>query len=429
MRSITIYFASRSSLNSNLNDALAMPSTFHKIQERPIIMKSLLAIATCLGLVFVLLQGCDSRDGTLDPINGSEPDPGNVLVAPHVSTAPTIDGVANDAVWDLAESIIVATSVVDIPSFAGYGGRSHQVELKAAYDDSFVYFQARYNDATLDSDRQTWYVDPATGQWMQESGRPLFDEDGLLVRRAFYEDKFSLMWQATPVADFPEVGCTVACHVGLSPFSNEGGKTALKYTNTSGELLDMWHFKWVRSAGSEIPTMDDQYTDWTSTASNGGRHSDPGTNSYVNNKQTLNGLDVPLYVMKNPVASYYWITPDQILSGEAAQVMSINASGDLTLSDGSVLLASDPDYQRDGQFRPPSIYTRLPADDRADITAVAVYEGGFWTIEISRARVTGNEVDVQFDDLSEDYPFGVAVFDNAQIAHATSTQPFFLRFN
>lgn len=406
-----------------------MPSFIRKPQERLTIMKSLIAITSSLVLAFALLQGCDSRDGTLDPINGGEPDSGNVLVAPRVSTAPTIDGVADDAVWDLAESIMVATSVTDIPSFAGYAGRSHQVELRAAYDDSFVYFQARYNDATLDSDRQTWYVDPATGLWMQESARPLFDSTGVQTHRAFYEDKFSLMWQASPVVDFPEVGCNIACHVGLSPFSNEGGKTALKYTNSSGEILDMWHFKWVRSAGSEIPTMDDQYTNWTSTASNGGRHSDPGTNSYVNNKQTLDGLDFPLYVRPNAVSSYYWITPDEILSGDAAQVLSANPSGDLTLSDGSVLLASNPDYQRDGQFRPPSIYTRIPAEDRADITAVAVHEGGFWTIEIRRARVTGSDVDVQFDNTAEDYPFGVAVFDNAQIAHATSSEVFFLRFN
>ncbi len=392
-------------------------------------MKSLLAIVACFGLAFVLLQGCDSRDGTLNGGTGGEPDAGTVMVAPRTSTAPTIDGVADDFVWDAAESIMVGTSVVDIPSFAGYAGRSHQVELKALYDDEFVYFQAHYNDATLDSDRQTWYVDPATGLWMQESGRPMFDSTGAQTRRAFYEDKFSLMWQATPVVDFFETGCAVACHVGLSPFSNEGGKTALKYTNNSGEVLDMWHFKWVRSAGSDIPTMDDQYTDWTSTARNGGRHSDPGTNSYANNTQSLGGMDFPLYVRPNAVNSYYWITPDEILSGDAAQVVSANTSGDLTLSDGSVLLASNADYQRDGQLRPPSIYTRIPDGDRADITAVAVYSGGFWTIEIRRARVTGSDVDVQFDDLAVDYPFGVAVFDNAQIAHATSTRTLFLRFN
>ena len=59
---------------------------------------------------------------------------------------------------------------------------------------------------------------------------------------------------------------------------------------------------------------------------------------------------------------------------------------------------------------------------------MAQYSNGFWTIEIKRALATGNDVDVQFDDLAKDFPFGVAVFDNAAIAHATSAGPVFLRF-
>jgi hypothetical protein len=35
-----------------------------------------------------------------------------------------------------------------------------------------------------------------------------------------------------------------------------------------------------------------------------------------------------------------------------------------------------------------------------------------------RALVTGSEFDVQFDDLSATYFFGVAAFDNAQVRHA-----------
>ena len=41
-----------------------------------------------------------------------------------------------------------------------------------------------------------------------------------------------------------------------------------------------------------------------------------------------------------------------------------------------------------------------------------------WTLELGRALVTGSEFDVQFDDLSKPYYFGVAVFDNAQVRHA-----------
>ena len=46
---------------------------------------------------------------------------------------------------------------------------------------------------------------------------------------------------ATPVSDFKELGCWTACHTGLNPSSNNGGKASLKYTNHAGEILDMWH--------------------------------------------------------------------------------------------------------------------------------------------------------------------------------------------
>lgn len=41
-----------------------------------------------------------------------------------------------------------------------------------------------------------------------------------------------------------------------------------------------------------------------------------------------------------------------------------------------------------------------------------------WTLEFGRKLATGSEFDVQFDDLTATYYFGVATFDNAQVRHA-----------
>ena len=64
--------------------------------------------------------------------------------------------------------------------------------------------------------------------------------------------------------------------------------------------------------------------------------------------------------------------------------------------------------------------TSGPTGPRADIDAKAIYSAAtqFWTLEIRRKLVTGDPNDVQFDDLSREYSFGVAVFDNAQIEHS-----------
>ncbi|RJP53118.1 MAG: hypothetical protein C4557_05125, partial [Anaerolineaceae bacterium] len=66
--------------------------------------------------------------------------------------------------------------------------------------------------------------------------------------------------------------------------------------------------------------------------------------------------------------------------------------------------------------------------DRGNISAGWKWADGVWTIELGRLLDTGSEYDVQFADLTASYYFGVAVFENAQVRHATQTAPTFLVF-
>ena len=383
-----------------------------------------------IGLAAVaVMSGCD-RDGEEMNVNGLNSDL-LVLSAAKTTVAPTLDGTVGLGEWDEAEAIYVSTEVPDIESFPGYAGRGYQVRLKAMYDDQNVYFLVQYDDPGLNLDRQTWYFDPDDQEWRQESGRPLFDDSGVQTRQAFYEDKFSFMFQANQVDGFDSNGCWVACHTGLAPTSNDGGKTDLKYTNDGGQVLDMWHWKSVR--GTAMETCDDQYTDSQRSAQNGGRHSDAGTNAYVNNVTTINGFNVPKFLIPNPSVPYYWVVTDGSdpvpqAEGTALAVVDVADDGSLTLSDATVIDPNvDGGFGRDESKRPPSIYVRPPSGDRADINAVAMFSKG-WTVEFKRSLVTGSSVDVQFGDLGAAYPFGVAVFDNAQIAHAVSDLPVLLTF-
>ena len=56
--------------------------------------------------------------------------------------------------------------------------------------------------------------------------------------------------------------------------------------------------------------------------------------------------------------------------------------------------------------------------DRGDIASRSAYRNGTWTGEFARKLVTGSQFDVQFNNLSRPYYFGVAIFDNAQVRHA-----------
>jgi hypothetical protein len=66
----------------------------------------------------------------------------------------------------------------------------------------------------------------------------------------------------------------------------------------------------------------------------------------------------------------------------------------------------------------PSIVVAPIVGDRGDISAGWTWADGVRTLEFGRALTTGSEFDVQFDDLSGTYFFGVAVFDNVQVRHA-----------
>ena len=69
-----------------------------------------------------------------------------------------------------------------------------------------------------------------------------------------------------------------------------------------------------------------------------------------------------------------------------------------------------------------SVLTYPLGGTRADIDAKGYYNPAkkTWTYEIKRKLVTGDDKDVQFDNLGRIYKFGIAVFDNAQIEHSWS---------
>ena len=60
----------------------------------------------------------------------------------------------------------------------------------------------------------------------------------------------------------------------------------------------------------------------------------------------------------------------------------------------------------------PERILKPPTGSRGDIEQAAIWEDGTWYTEITRKLVTGHDDDVQFDDLSKTYAFGIATMDN-----------------
>lgn len=345
------------------------------------------------------------------------------------SSAPAIDG-SIDAVWSNVQKLTTTVTVPDPGGnyFKGYVGNSYNVTLRSMYDANTIYFLAEWNDPTESLNRQTWYFDPTSKRWKQESNKPTFDAGGTKTREAFYEDKFAMLWNVNNSSTtFNSSGCYASCHTGLDAATHHG--PALHYTNGATERIDMWHWKSVRTDPNN--QWDDQYQNDEEFGSEGGRKSDPKTSGgYSDNKQTLVitgdtiSVSVPKYVIPNKT-NYYWILQSEIDGGTAKLVTAVDANGVLTYSGGAIDPTGNTDYQRVGASTGskcfPSIVTTAFVGDRGDITAKGVYTGSGWVLEFKRALTATNSqtggCDVQFSTGST-YTFGIGVFENAAIAHA-----------
>lgn len=332
--------------------------------------------------------------------------------------APNADGYASEQIWGPSNPGIA------IPIGGGWAD-ADEVLIKAAYDSENLYILARWYDDAVSDKRNPW-LKLADGSWAvlpSKSPTPPPGQDWVTYMGAafeeedqFYEDKFAMIWNtygSTTIAGFDEQGCSLVCHDPALEFApgttynyDNPQLAAKKYTNAVNEVGDMWHWKLVRQ--NQHYKIDDQNVHYwrqgMDDPAHAGRSADPGGGGYASNP-ALNGR--PTYVGPSLTGP-----PFYIFDSEKREVTQAELDA---LPVGTML---------------PNMITQGPAGTRADVDAYGVYNPatGVWTLEIRRKLVTGDPVDVQFDDLARSYAFGVAVFDNAQIEHSWSPLVYKLEF-
>ena len=239
------------------------------------------------------------------------------------------------------------------------------------------------------------------GSWKQ-----LANKDDTGHDNTYYEDKFALLWDIN-ARGFDKKGCDAACHMAQDGKVNgtPDKSPGRKYTVREGQTIDMWHWKGVRTG--PIGQIDDQFIDNTTDAaqnSGWGRKSDVKTAGGYSDNRTEDKT-MPAFMPADGKPGAYWVE-----KANAVPFVDNFAAGDIV----------------------PGIVISPFEGQRADIAAHAKWADGKWTMEIARALVTTGEKsdvqDVQFSDLSKEYPFGVAVFDNSQINHVYHEGVLTLRF-
>ena len=325
--------------------------------------------------------------------------PDGALVSAMADAAPTLDGVADDAVWANAPETVVKVA-------GGFNNYSTEVKLKSVYVGDMVYFVATWADPTETWLRAPWEKQP-DGSWKKLSDPN--DKGG--DNNVYYEDKLAFIWPInSSITNFNTVGCFSACHAGensdVKPYGN-------KYTAAAGETGDIWHWKSIRSLGQ----IDDQFLDNTGYSKDtpeAGRHSDPkDSGGYADNYASMPDPNDATKTVQDKTKPGFMLPAGSAKDGSPGFILD---SEKLPFDD-TQFVAGD---------RIPGIVKSAIVGDRGDIAASWKWADGAWTLEFSRKLVTGSDKDVQFDDLAATYYFGVAVFENAQVRHAfeTGSTPF-----
>ena len=381
----------------------------------------LLLAGTFLIAATFFVTSCKKDDSPKDPGTST-----TELLAKKVTTAPAIDGTI-DASWADCQTLTGTATVPNLANdFKWFVGESYTFKMRSMYDAANLYVLIEYADPTKSVDRMSWYFDAATKLWKQQNKKPTSATD------KFYEDKFAFLWPtASTAAAWSSTTCYHTCHAVPA---GVGFDTENKhFTNSASEVVDQWHYKLVRTGPSN--QIDDQmqiYIDPNAplaTGPNGdqrvegGRSSDPktGTGGVADNKQTLNNgtanVSVPKYVVPGKTG-YSVITKSEIDGGTAKLITAVDANGVLTYAGGTIDPTNAGYEAATGAKRFPSIIFNGPLEgSRGDVMTFANHTGTGWVIEIKRALTTTDLVnDIQFD-VTKEYMFGFAIFENAAVAH------------
>ncbi len=293
----------------------------------------------------------------------------NILKAYWTSLDVSLDGATEEDAWSNAIPVhIEATRLSPI-----------SVEIRALYDADYLYMSFKWED-------QSWSVNP--DQWLRTGGE--------WTHIPNKEDALSLLWNTDSAIDgfdLNKQGCSAACH-------NDVFKTQ------AAEKGDLWQWKAGRTNPSilnpDVGWMDDgALTDGGIVADTfSGRVWEPNSvfaNDDNSSTVPFSDGDLPMYK-----EAYAAPNPDPeknfLFRGFEQEIEDHD----------------DPAFE-DGSSLPGYLLSRPPVgQDRSDISAKGAYDGTkkIWTVEVKRALDTGHDGDVAFDDLLEEYMFGLAVFDN-----------------
>jgi cytochrome b subunit of formate dehydrogenase len=330
------------------------------------------------------------------------------------STPPTLDGIADDVIWKETPAIEIATQRgMNLP------GGEVQVTAKMAYDDTHLYALFEWPDTTR-SQKHLPLIKTEKGWKVLQNDYYKQDEN------EFYEDKFAVM-----LGHSPEIAGAGTTHYGKKPLKDKPGPLGgrgLHYT-TNGNIVDVWHWKSVRTGSLFSNQMDDNYfgppmdVNPREKRYTGGYTQDPGT---------IGG-----YTMNWEKFDRETITPRWLPKNQAVLARMRNVDLDPAVSDkGEFWMSPEMTIKYDKELDKYPVGTVIPSviitgpreGDRGDVQGFSEWKDGKWSLEVSRKLDTQSEYDLA---LKKDQPLymWLGVFDHTQTRHSQHLHPVKIEMN
>ena len=332
------------------------------------------------------------------------------LTVQKTAEAPKLDGLADDELWEAADEVTIFTNRGEnLPDGAV------DVTVKALHDDEYFYGLIQWPDSTR-SQKHLPLIKTETGWIVEQTEYGIQDED------SFYEDKFGVM-----LSDRGRIAGNHSIHMGEQPLEGKPGPSGtrgLHYT-TDGSIVDVWHWKSVRTGNSVMDQIDDNYFGPPMEPKDTGRY----TGGYNKDPKDAGGYEMnwESYSDAGIVPKYLPADPDLL-----SQFQNLDMSPSMTDRVALFLNKDDVvpyDASQDtldsypvGTLMPAVIVDRAMTGDRGDVKAVSHWHNGVWTMEIKRKLDTGSEYDVAFRKDRPTYLW-VAAFNHTQTRHSRHLYP------
>jgi thiosulfate reductase cytochrome b subunit len=292
------------------------------------------------------------------------------LLIAEVAQPPVIDGTGDDPAWREARAAVIRTA-----RGANLENGETTVQVKAVHDGERAYFQFRWADPQR-SQKHLPLVKVEGGWRVMQSEYEINDEDD------FYEDKFAVLLSRAPALGSGTV------HLGqdLVAGPHLPIRRGLHYTE-DGSLVDMWHWKSIRTGGMTPSLVDDNYfgplmpTGQADVRYTGGYTQDPKeSGGYVLN---WNKLDPAKSLNETLVLPKFLPSSATALERMGPLVLDPEV-GD----DGIWYLRQDEVVPYDAALDDYPLGTVLPGvliegsftGDRGDLLSGAQWQNGYWTL-------------------------------------------------